>query len=305
MVSKSAINWQTLPGYTWLKNGQSAFSEDLLTLYNQLDRLFVSWAHRLDAHEHLFPTFIAAAELAKLDYFHSFPHLVTFPVTLDQESPALEEFASGKHFNEAGGLQLPALNPVKDVLTPAACYHFYVNKQGCQLDAPMYLTTRATCFRKEIEYLPLQRQWSFSMREIVCIGSAEEVKTFLENFQNHLQDFFSSIGLPIKWENATDPFFKPSKNPKYLLQKLEPVKTEMIFQDSLAIGSINFHRNYFGEAFEISRNQQEAYSGCVAFGLERWIYALLSTFGTDPKAFPSEILQLLSDSSLAGELRVS
>jgi len=87
--------------------------------------------------------------------------------------------------------------------------------------------------------------------------------------------------MPVEFQNATDPFFNPSKNPKYLMQKLDPVKTEMIFDGKLAIGSLNFHRNYFGEAFQISRDGKEAFSGCVAFGLERWIYALVHTFGTD------------------------
>jgi seryl-tRNA synthetase len=117
------------------------------------------------------------------------------------------------------------------------------------------------------------------MREIVCIGTASEVKEFLASFQEKLAEFFKEIKLPIEWQNATDPFFNPKTNPKYLMQKLEPVKTEMIYQNHLAIGSINFHRNYFGEAFHINRNGEEAFSGCVAFGIERWIYAYLSQFG--------------------------
>ena len=124
------------------------------------------------------------------------------------------------------------------------------------------------------------------MREIVCLGTADEVKEFLARYQKKVDQFFKSIELPVEWINATDPFFNPSRNPKYILQKLDPVKTEMIFEDRLAIGSINFHRNYFGEAFEISRAGREAFSGCVAFGLERWIYAFLSRFGLNQSDWP-------------------
>jgi hypothetical protein len=60
----------------------------------------------------------------------------------------------------------------------------------------------------------------------------------------------------------------------------------MVFQGRLAIGSVNFHRNYFGEAFEISRDGREAFSGCVAFGLERWIYAFLERFGMNESDWP-------------------
>ena len=95
------------------------------------------------------------------------------------------------------------------------------------------------------------------------------------------------LGLPVEFETATDPFFNPSQNPKYLMQRLDPVKHEMIFDGHLAIGSVNFHRNYFGEAFGIERAGEQAFSGCVAFGLERWIFAILSHFGPNPAAWPN------------------
>ena len=124
------------------------------------------------------------------------------------------------------------------------------------------------------------------MREIVCIGSADEVECFLETTRARVAAFFARIGLPIAWVHATDPFFNPTRNPKYVAQKLEPVKTEMVFGEDLAIGSVNFHRNYLGEAFDIRRGDGCAFSGCVAFGLERWLYALTSHFGPEPADWP-------------------
>jgi seryl-tRNA synthetase len=173
------------------------------------------------------------------------------------------------------------------VLTPAACYHFYLEFQGAILESPRIVTTRVTCFRREASYAPLERQWCFSMREIVCIGSEDEVKQFLAGYRERLHAFFIRIGLPIAWENATDPFFNPGRNPKSIMQRLEPVKTEMVFGGRLAIGSINFHQNYFGETFGIRRAGKAAYSGCVAFGLERWIYAFLTHFGWEEADWPA------------------
>jgi seryl-tRNA synthetase len=260
-------------------NAQTALSGSALELYRLLDSLFVSWGKRShQAEEYLFPSFIPATELNRLDYFRSFPHLVSFPAALDPAEHNLKTFSAGETMRD-GAVQLTQLAPVKDVLTPAACYHFYCHFQGQALKGPLHLTTRATCFRRENHYVPLQRQWNFSMREIVCIGSAEEVNSFLTHYRERLTAFFTSIQLPIRWETATDPFFNPSKNPKYLLQKLDPVKFEMVFGEKLAIGSINMHRNYFGEAFQISRGGEDAFTGCVAFGIERWISALTDTFG--------------------------
>ena len=277
---------RSLPEFAWYESGQSVLSGSLLQLYRRIDEMLLRWAAECQAGEFFFPTFISARELAKLDYFKSFPHLVTFPATLDAAPDNLKRFSEGTPLDSEGCVHLTALDSVRNVLTPAACYHFYVLFQGQTLPAPRYVTTRATCFRRETHYLPLQRQWNFSMREIVCIGSSDEVKAFLDRYQEKVAAYFNKIQLSVKWENATDPFFNPKGNPKYLAQKLDPVKTEMVFRTGLAIGSINFHRNYFGEAFHIHRDGEDAFSGCVAFGIERWIFSFLNQFGPDQASWP-------------------
>jgi seryl-tRNA synthetase len=286
MTIEQSLQLAEVDGVLWQDNGQCVLTGKALELYLRLDALFVEWAASCAAQAWKLPTFISARELAKLDYFHSFPHLVTMPVTLDCSDANLKLFTSGQPITQDGVLHLTELSAIKDVLTPATCYHFYIAQQGKTLDAPIYLTACANCFRRETHYLPLQRQWSFNMREIVCIGTSEEVTKFLDSWKTRLQQFFADAHLDVQFENATDPFFNPSRNPKYLMQKLDPVKNEMVFRGHLAIGSINFHRSYFGEAFGITRSGSEAYSGCVAFGMERWMYALLTTFAGSVPEFP-------------------
>jgi seryl-tRNA synthetase len=278
------------PEVIWYPNGQTGFSGRLLALYRRIDALFSAWAAESGAREYAFPTFIPAAELAKLDYFRSFPHLVTFPAVLDPDPDNIQRFSRSPMRPAASGdgaLRLTDLAPVRDVLTPAACYHVYIAFQGQALDEARLVTTRATCFRREERYTPLERQWSFSMREIVCLGSNAEVRQFLASSQEKVDAFFRSIDLPVAWKEATDPFFDPARNPKYLMQRIEPVKTEMVFEDRLAIGSINFHQDTFGRAFRIRRGGGDAFSGCVAFGVERWIAALLARFGPDERNWPA------------------
>ena len=57
------------------------------------------------------------------------------------------------------------------------------------------------------------------------------------------------------------------------------MKRELVFGNDLAIASTNFHRDHFGEAFAITRQGERAFSGCVAFGMERWLAAFLGTYG--------------------------
>lgn len=280
------IDFATLAGYHDSGNGQAALSGNLLDLYHRLDNRFVQWAADYNAVGYLFPAVIPACELARLDYFRSFPHLVTFPVALAPDDENLQRFVESNPLTAAGEVQLTDHAEIRHALTPAACYHVYSRFQGETLALARYVTTRATCFRREACYVPLQRQWSFSMREIVCLGTAAEVKRFLAESQRNITHFLQGIGLPVAWQHATDPFFDPSRNPKYLMQKLAPVKTEMVFDQHLALGSINFHHTYFGDVFNITRDGQAAFSGCVAFGLERWIYAFLHHFGVHETDWP-------------------
>lgn len=275
------MDWEKC-GFRWMPDGQSVLGGDLLKLYQSIDGIFLKWASEWNAEEFLFPAFIPAKELARIDYFRSFPHLLTFPVTLDATETNLQDFVREPITDDA--ILLTSTEKVREVLTPAACYHFYIRFAGETLEQPLYLTTCAICFRRESSYTPLQRQWCFRMRELVCIGTPDEVKSFLSQVQSNVKSYLSILQLPIAWIEATDPFFDPSRNPRYLSQRLDPVKTEIVFEDRLAIGSINHHRNFFGDAFRISRAGKDAFSGCVAFGIERWIFALLEHFGSVEEA---------------------
>jgi len=76
---------------------------DLLDLDRRLDNIFSGWARRWDAVEYRFPAYVEARHLERLDYFQSFPHLATFPVTLSaflgaygatrEQWPCLDELA--------------------------------------------------------------------------------------------------------------------------------------------------------------------------------------------------------------------
>ena len=54
----------------------------------------------------------------------------------------------------------------------------------------------------------------------------------------------------------------------------------------LAIASLNRHHDHFGTAFAITRDGAPAYSACLAFGLERWLFAITHRYGTDPRSWP-------------------
>lgn len=278
-------------GYNWNEGGFAVTGGPAMKLFQDIEKLFLRLAKKSEAEEFHFPVFISAKELKKLDYFKSFPQLIHFPVSLKMDEENLRAFANGEHMNPLGEMKLTETGPICECLTPAACYHFYIYHQDMNLPKTSYFTTRAHCFRQENFYEPLRRQRNFNMREIVAIGTAEEVKAFLGRYKDLMTSVLTQLKLPFEWEIATDPFFDPASNPKFLMQTIDPVKQEMIFlkdtPDELSIGSINFHKNYFGEGFNIKVNGETAFSGCVAFGMERWIYALTKVYGTDESKWPN------------------
>jgi len=57
--------------------------------------------------------------------------------------------------------------------------------------------------------------------------------------------------------------------------------------DTLAIASFNDHETFFGEAYGIRlADGAPASTGCVAFGLERWLLAFLLAHGTVAARWP-------------------
>ena len=95
-------------------------------------------------------------------------------------------------------------------------------------------------------------------------------------------------------------FFAPTARGQAALQRIKGLKHELEFRfpdmRPLAIASFNDHEVFFGEAFGISlADGTPAWSGCVAFGIERWLLAILCTHGVDPKDWP---MPAVSGSSL-------
>ncbi len=266
----------------------TAISGPLLGLLDDLDRRFLALAARWQPEQLRFPPVIAVAALERIDYFRSFPHLFTAAVSLVDDEAALEQFVTGETVSPAGELNLGPMAPVRHVLTPAACYHLYDDQAGARLEGRRHFTLVCTCFRREAEYVPWERQWAFTMREVVCMGSAADAAEFLDQARAAVDELRAELGLPTAWQVATDPFFQPSRNPQYLMQRIDPTKHELVLDGRLAIASANLHHDHFGRAFDIAlADGGPVHTACLAFGVERWVAAIVHAHGADPGGWPS------------------
>ncbi len=279
------FNINNVDGLQVTEDQQAILGGAVLRLAQDIDRLFAHWAEQFDAEERQFPPLVSAAQLDRLEYFKSFPHQVILPVSLSPDDDNLNTFADDP-ISSDGALRLTETSPVHQCLAPAACFPVYMSMSGQDLPATTFVTLRSTCFRREKSVTPLERQTAFTMREVVCVGALEDVQEYLQQFRKIVDGFFKRMSLPVVLERATDPFFNAPTNRKYIMQKVAPLKHEMVYDGHLAIGSINFHQSSFGETFDISCRGSQVFSGCVAFGVERWLFAFLDHFGTDADSWP-------------------
>jgi seryl-tRNA synthetase len=262
--------------YRATADGLVTLGPELTELMMRLDARICEWAREIQAAPMIFPPLMRVSDLDRLDYFRNFPHLGMVVTGIRSDHQA-ELTAKARHTHVAAGHVCDGHH----LLPSAACYNIYLDLDGTVLDRPRYVTTAARCFRREEHYDGLRRLAGFTMREIVCIGPAASVQEHLKSFRRRIAEFAGAIDLPLSIKPATDPFFSQD-SARLAMQSLFPVKEEFLYGDGLAIASVNFHRNFFGEKCGISLAEGgPAFSGCVAFGLERWLHALLDRYDGD------------------------
>ncbi|GGX83879.1 class-II aminoacyl-tRNA synthetase family protein [Streptomyces hiroshimensis] len=260
----------TKAGMPWVvKDGLATLGHEATALLHALDAVFASWGTGAGARAMEFPPLLAVADLSRLDYFRNFPHLVSAVGRLEPDRRA-----GYAEQSEVTTVRPGDLAEIGHLLPSAACYGAYLHFSGAELPVPLQVTTVATCHRAEEEYHGLQRLGAFRMREVICIGGAEDVRGHLAAFRQRIHDFSRRLGLGLVKEQASDPFFRRQDDARLFFQALEPVKEEFTYHDGTAVASTNYHLNFFGERCGITFAGKPAFTGCAAFGLERWVHAL-------------------------------
>src|SRR5262249_32460591 len=146
-------------------------------LFRYFDRAFESMGEQLGAEPLVVPTLIPSTVLAKCNYFRSFPHNVTFTAHLREDAALIDDFRQlHQERDSLDNLALAAMEIPEACLTPALCYHIYYLNQNRTLTSPRVYGVCGKCFRYESTTLHgLERLWDFTMREVVFLGTAEEV----------------------------------------------------------------------------------------------------------------------------------
>ncbi|MFD0772485.1 hypothetical protein ACFQZ2_00950 [Streptomonospora algeriensis] len=256
-----------------ISNGIAIFDPDHTKLIETLDSTFRNWGVEAGAEQISVPPVYPVEDLEKFDVYDNFPHLALVAGPLaDAEKSRPENHGFPPDLLAGARLGLPT----------AACFGAYLYFEKQQIPTATLVTLVNRCFRNEEYFDGLRRMLGFQMREVVALGGADHVAAVLTGFMERITAFFTELDLDFTSAAASDPFFE-REGGRAVLQRLQEVKREFIVDD-LAIASVNTHRNFFGERCGISSDGGHAFTGCVAFGLERWGSVLLNRYGTAEKA---------------------
>jgi seryl-tRNA synthetase len=263
------------------------------------EKRFLELADSFEAAPYRFPTLIPARYLERVNYFQAFPHSLTFVTHLREDLDAIDHFAQNAACEHNGALSIPldTFSPIQTLLSPAVCYHLYFALADQPLpQGKAVVTAVGNCFRYEsINLSSLERLWNFTMREVIFVGAKDFVLENREIARQRMAGVFEEIGLAYRVESANDPFFIGEFRKQAAFQSAFQLKFEirarLPFKDStLAVGSYNYHQDFFGRHLNITLpDGSPAHTGCVAFGLERMAYAFLAQYGFDPQAWPASV----------------
>ena len=253
--------------------GRVALAGVALEMFEAVDDTVMRWAEALGAPEHRYPSLIDAAVLDRAGQ-----HPEVIPRSARDDTV---------------------------VLSPAVCYHAYPEWSGRTLgDTPTLLTARGQCYRYEDgNHVPLERLWEFTMREIIVIGTRQQVEDVRQSLVRQVTALVGMLELDASIETATDPFFAAGDEGRRLMQQAGALKYELRLAvdatgRTIAVASFNHHHDFFGTRFGIRlADDTPAHSGCVAFGLERWVLALFAQHGVDRDVWPDAVRAWLDEAA--------
>ncbi len=285
-------------GVHQLGPGQVALSGVALRLFRYFDRVFEDYGRVWRAEPLLTPTLIPTRVLAQCDYFRSFPHNVTFACHLFEDAGRIEGFrARHQDREELDDRALADMQTPEACLSPAVCYHVYhLNRDRVIPAEGLSYAICGKCFRYESSNMSgLRRLWDFTMREVVFLGDREEVLRGRQRGIELFSRWMEEHQLAGEIRTASDPFFvAPDALAKTYFQLSSETKFEisLLLPDDgrLAVGSFNYHSDFFGKAFHCTLAQGgPMHSVCIAFGLERWVYAFLAQHGEEAAHWPEVV----------------
>lgn len=286
-----------------LQPGFYSFQGQFLRVLRGLDESVRRIAGEFGAVEQDHPAVWPVRLFKMIDYFHEFPHQMILC------APVKEDFATrslfSKLYRKDQGFDTVPMNEHMSEssygLQPAVCDCCYYALEGSRSHTDTFYTTSNKVFRNERSPSnQLDRLTSFSVRDIMFVGGASFVLESRQRLIERLGRLIEELHLHARIETANDPFFANDSAMKTVFQSAHRLKYELLahiphLSKDIAVGSINFHTDFFGKAFDIRmQDGSVAQSGCIGVGMERMAYALFCQHGPHTDRWPAGLREQLA-----------
>lgn len=272
--------------------GQYALRGPAAMLRAALDARLARLAAVVDAEPWHLPSIESTSDLVRLTgYFSSHPQHVTWGFHLPPHFDELARFARDAREAQLAAPPDGRAQPTGFILEPFVCHNVYRALRGARLPRGHAVTALGNSYRYEgHRFAPLERQWEFSMREAVLLGSHAYVVAMRQRLIEATQALCAELDLDAALEVATDPFFAAEAASLRAFQAMQSTKLELRLGlgggRAVAAASFNLHGGCFATPMDIHAGDAVAETACVGWGLERWMAAVVARWGASPDGWP-------------------
>ncbi len=271
-------------------------TKNSISLHNNAAKLyaFFDWSFKnialgLGAQIEQYPTMLPIEKYNKTSYLKTSPQYSIFCCNAIEDFTLLEKL----HSSSPDELKTLISNP-SSALSPAACFHTYCCHESQTLNNETIFTFNQAVFRNEgrFNWDDFGRLKDYHVREIVFLGSEDFVRCKRGETIKKIIEFLKNIKLISTIVTANDSFVMPKMQKFKKIQIQEKSKYELLLNyeenKRIAAASFNIHGTVFTNSFGINiKNVDNPVTGCVGFGLERWVLAFAAQYGWCDKNWPS------------------
>lgn len=284
-------------------DGMFSFQGTFLRVLKACQQYALEVAQRHNAVEQDHPVLWPVDLYQKINYFSEFPQQVILCAPVENEFTARDQFAQ-QYSKEQSYNQVSMKTHFSGAtygLQCAVCDICYYNMRGAREHENTVYTTVNKVFRNESSATgSLDRLTNFTVRDVMFVGDEQFVLMYRQKMLEEAQDLLARLNLDSKIETADDPFFSNDSVVKNLFQNASELKHELLVKlnysnSYMAVGSVNLHLDFFGQAFDIQGAEEKpVYSGCFGIGFERLAYALYCQYGPSVEKWPTTVKDVLS-----------
>lgn len=249
-----------------------------LDYFNQLDSILLKRSKKMTYEKVHVHNMLPLESFINNGYLKNFPHHIMLASHIKRDLNLIDKTASLDDLKKISkSIDKPNL-----VVSPTVCYHIFETLKDTKLNDNKVFDSISSCNRFEsINYSTFERLQSFTMREFVSFGSSKFVKDFLKEEINYFKNIFVKNKIKFKIVTANDAFFSQKGIKKMTFQSVNDLKFEFQFwlpneRKWLAVGSFNNHLDVLVKKYNIKSKKKILHSGCLGWGYERLVYAIIS-----------------------------